>query len=182
VRQGIYVRVADPNAIHARAVQAGAEIVIPLTDMDYGSREFSLRDPDGHLWGFGTYDMGAQGEPSLWPEALYRDATAACAWLERALGFRRSFTTPGPAGEIRHAELRLGSAVFMVAPAAADGQGLRQFISLKFDEADALFGKATAAGATVVREPHDTPYGARACGVRDPGGFLWWISNYTPRP
>lgn len=52
----IYVVVADPDAHHARAVTAGARIVRPLADMDYGSREYSARDGEGNLWSFGTYD------------------------------------------------------------------------------------------------------------------------------
>jgi uncharacterized glyoxalase superfamily protein PhnB len=26
-----------------------------LVDTDYGSRDFSVRDPEGNLWSFGTY-------------------------------------------------------------------------------------------------------------------------------
>lgn len=52
----MYVRVADPDAHHARATAAGAEIVRPLRDTDYGSREYVCRDPEGNLWSFGTYD------------------------------------------------------------------------------------------------------------------------------
>jgi uncharacterized glyoxalase superfamily protein PhnB len=33
----------------------GAEIVSPLTDQDYGSRDYTARDPEGNLWSFGTY-------------------------------------------------------------------------------------------------------------------------------
>jgi uncharacterized glyoxalase superfamily protein PhnB len=51
----VYVVVDDPDALHARAIAAGAEIVRELTDQDYGSREFAARDPDGNLWSFGTY-------------------------------------------------------------------------------------------------------------------------------
>ena len=51
----VYVVVADPDAHHARAVAAGAEIVNQLNDTDYGSREYVARDPEGHLWSFGTY-------------------------------------------------------------------------------------------------------------------------------
>jgi uncharacterized glyoxalase superfamily protein PhnB len=53
---GIYVIVEDPDAHHARAVAAGAEIVRELRDEDYGSRGYSARDPEGHLWHFGTYE------------------------------------------------------------------------------------------------------------------------------
>ena len=58
-RQGIYVRVDDVDAHHARAKAAGAEIVRPLADTDYGAREYSVRDLEGNLWSFGTYDPWA---------------------------------------------------------------------------------------------------------------------------
>jgi uncharacterized glyoxalase superfamily protein PhnB len=51
-----YIVVADADAVHARAQAAGATIVRPLQDMDYGSREFTVRDPEGHSWSVGTYD------------------------------------------------------------------------------------------------------------------------------
>ena len=52
----IYVVVSDPDALFERAQAAGAEITRQLEDMDYGSREFSATDPEGHVWSFGTYD------------------------------------------------------------------------------------------------------------------------------
>ena len=55
----IYVVVEDPDAHHAQAVAAGAEIVYPLTDQDYGSRDYAARDPEGFVWCFGTYIPGA---------------------------------------------------------------------------------------------------------------------------
>jgi uncharacterized glyoxalase superfamily protein PhnB len=51
-----YIVVPDADAVHARAVAAGATIVRPLQDTSYGSREFSVKDPDGHSWSVGTYD------------------------------------------------------------------------------------------------------------------------------
>lgn len=51
----LYVCVADADAQHDRAARAGAKIIRPLTDTDYGSREFSCLDPEGHVWSFGTY-------------------------------------------------------------------------------------------------------------------------------
>jgi uncharacterized glyoxalase superfamily protein PhnB len=57
-----YIVVADADAAHARAVAAGAEIIRPLQDMPYGSREFSVRDPEGHTWTAGTYDPWGKHE------------------------------------------------------------------------------------------------------------------------
>jgi uncharacterized glyoxalase superfamily protein PhnB len=54
--QSAYVVVSDADAIYARAKVAGAEIVIEIKDEDYGGRDFSCRDLEGHLWTIGTYD------------------------------------------------------------------------------------------------------------------------------
>jgi uncharacterized glyoxalase superfamily protein PhnB len=54
--QSAYVVVPDADAHHARAVAAGAEVVYPLKDEDYGGRGYSCRDLEGQLWSFGTYD------------------------------------------------------------------------------------------------------------------------------
>jgi uncharacterized glyoxalase superfamily protein PhnB len=50
-----YVAVDDPDALYERARAAGAEVVMEITDQDYGSRDFSVHDPEGNLWSFGTY-------------------------------------------------------------------------------------------------------------------------------
>ena len=54
-RTTLYVVVDDPDSLHARAKEAGAEIVMEPTDQDYGSRDFAARDPEGNIWSFGTY-------------------------------------------------------------------------------------------------------------------------------
>ena len=51
----IYVVVDDPDAHYERAVAAGAEVVRDLKDEDYGSRGYTVRDPEGNVWSFGTY-------------------------------------------------------------------------------------------------------------------------------
>jgi uncharacterized glyoxalase superfamily protein PhnB len=55
VNQGVYVIVDDIDEHYERASGAGAEIVRPLKDTDYGSREYMTRDPEGNIWSFGTY-------------------------------------------------------------------------------------------------------------------------------
>ncbi|MEA2346519.1 MAG: hypothetical protein QOG62_306 [Thermoleophilaceae bacterium] len=51
-----YLVINDPDERYARAKEHGAEIVRELTDTDYGSRDFTVRDPEGNIWSFGTYD------------------------------------------------------------------------------------------------------------------------------
>ncbi|WP_028937174.1 VOC family protein [Pseudonocardia spinosispora] len=58
-RACLYLAVADPDAAHDRAVAAGAQVVMGLTDQEYGSREFAVNDPEGNVWCFGTYQPAA---------------------------------------------------------------------------------------------------------------------------
>jgi uncharacterized glyoxalase superfamily protein PhnB len=44
---GISVGVADVDAVHAKAVDRGLEIVYPLRDEEWGVRRFMLREPSG---------------------------------------------------------------------------------------------------------------------------------------
>lgn len=59
VTQGIYAVVPDADALWASAMEAGAEVVMAIYNTPYGSREFSVRDPEGHLWSIGTYRAGS---------------------------------------------------------------------------------------------------------------------------
>ena len=54
-RTTVYVAVDEVDTLHDTAKAAGAEIVLAPTDQDYGSRDFSARDPEGNIWSFGTY-------------------------------------------------------------------------------------------------------------------------------
>ena len=54
----IYMVVEDVDAHYKKAKSAGAEIVFDIADQDYGggSREYTCKDLEGHLWSFGSYD------------------------------------------------------------------------------------------------------------------------------
>lgn len=51
-----YIVVADTDAAFARAVAAGARVVTAPHDTHYGSRDFTVADPEGYSWSVGTYD------------------------------------------------------------------------------------------------------------------------------
>ncbi len=57
--QSTYIIVDDADAHYARARAAGAEMVKDIMSPDYGGRLYTSRDPEGHLWSFGTYDPWA---------------------------------------------------------------------------------------------------------------------------
>lgn len=50
-----YLVVDDPDAVFDRAVEAGAKVLRPMVDQDYGGRGGSVEDPEGNHWSFGSY-------------------------------------------------------------------------------------------------------------------------------
>ena len=54
-----YIVLAEVDEAYARAQAAGAAVVRPLKDTGYGSREFTVKDPEGHSWSVGSYDPWA---------------------------------------------------------------------------------------------------------------------------
>jgi uncharacterized glyoxalase superfamily protein PhnB len=183
VRQGIYVHVTDPDAHHARAAAAGASIVSGLKDLDYGSRDYAARDPGGHLWGFGTYDMQApEGEPNIFIGLHYADGAAALGFLEQAFAFRRIFEVPGADGGVGHAELRYGDGTIFVDAGPRDPAAWgdsTEAVHVYVDDPDAHHARAAAAGAQITSPPTSQPW-ARGYYARDLEGFLWGFSNYKP--
>jgi PhnB protein len=49
----VHVYVHDIDTQYARAVEAGADITMPLVDAFYGDRVYEATDPEGHRWHFG---------------------------------------------------------------------------------------------------------------------------------
>jgi uncharacterized glyoxalase superfamily protein PhnB len=56
VTQSAYLVVNDADKVHARVLDNGGAIVLPLQDEEYGGRGFTCRDPEGHIWSIGTFD------------------------------------------------------------------------------------------------------------------------------
>ena len=112
----------------------------------------------------------------------YRDCPAAIDFLCEAFGFERVVIYEDD-GVVHHAELRLGDAMVMLGTARDDDEPSRVGLGWTYigiDGTDALFERAKAAGAEVVREPFDTDYGSRDFGVRDPEGNVWNFGTYDP--
>ena len=129
---------------------------------------------------------------SVIPTLRYRNAPAAIDWLCTVLGFERHVVYEGANGLIDHAELSLGGGMVMLGSARDDayGRGFKAPAELGgvetrstyivVPDADAVFARAEAAGATVVRPLKDTGYGSREFTVKDPEGHSWSVGTYDP--
>jgi uncharacterized glyoxalase superfamily protein PhnB len=54
-----YLAVDDVDEHFERVRAAGADVVYPPRDTDYGSREYAVRDPEGQVWSVGNYRPAA---------------------------------------------------------------------------------------------------------------------------
>jgi uncharacterized glyoxalase superfamily protein PhnB len=123
--------------------------------------------------------------PTIWPALAYADAPTAIRFLIKAFGFVETLVVPGEGGrEIAHAELRWpeGGGI-MLGSTSDDNEFSRRKPGMSStyvvtDAPDALFDRATAAGAEVVRGLRDEDYGSRGFTVRDPEGNLWSFGTY----
>lgn len=57
--RSVYIVVENVDAVYERAIAAAGNITRPLQETPYGSREFGVKDPEGHSWGVGTYNPWA---------------------------------------------------------------------------------------------------------------------------
>ena len=113
------------------------------------------------------------------PYLLYEDVEAAAEFLTRAFGFREVDRTTGAAGGT-HLELEVrpdGSSVYAgQAPAGFQGPakvGGTSLVYVLVEDVDAHYERAKAAGATIVEELVDTPFGHRRYTCDDPQGHEW---------
>ena len=120
---------------------------------------------------------------ALTPMLAVRDAAAAIDFYKTALGAKEVGDRHVWEGKIGHAELQIGGARVMLAdefdghnhsPAQLGGTAV--ILHLLVADCDRSTAAAAAAGAEVIREPQDAPYG-RVCKLRDPFGHVWMLNG-----
>jgi PhnB protein len=117
------------------------------------------------------------------PYLLYEDAAAAIDFLTRAFGLRERLRVPTEDGRVSHAELDLdGSLVMLGEPGpeyrSPKAAGTRHaLVHVSVDDVDAHFARARDAGATIIEEPADQPYGDRRYAAEDPEGHQWFFAQ-----
>jgi uncharacterized glyoxalase superfamily protein PhnB len=131
---------------------------------------------------------------TLYSGLSYVDAPAAIAWLERAFGIAAEQIYPGEPGTIAHAQLRAGRDLLMLGTARSDDFGKRTSpralggigttaLYLHVDDIEALYAKANAARATIVRPLGDTSYDdSKTFTTEDCEGYVWSFGTYAVSP
>jgi uncharacterized glyoxalase superfamily protein PhnB len=115
------------------------------------------------------------------PYLLYEDGEAAIEFLTRAFGFREVDRTTGAAGGL-HAELEVppGGQVYLGQPRKFRNPaevGRTSLVHVLVDSVDAHYERAKAAGAQIIEELNDLPFGHRRYGCVDPQGHEWYFAQ-----
>ena len=126
-----------------------------------------------------------RGYEGVTPYLIVKGAAAAIEFYKKALGAAELYRLPMPDGRVGHAELRVGSAIVMLAdefpemdaksPGAFGGTPVS--LLLYVPEVDAAVARAVAAGARVKRPVKDQFYGDRSGTFEDPFGHVWTLAT-----
>jgi len=117
------------------------------------------------------------------PYLLYEDGEAAIEFVTGAFGFQEVDRSIGGAGGL-HAELEVGPGggrVYLGQPPSGfrnpSEVGRTFLVHILVDDADAHYERAKAAGARIIEEPNDLPFGHRRYGCADPQGHEWYFAQ-----
>jgi len=119
----------------------------------------------------------------------YSDVGAALTFLSKAFGLKKSGAAMRDAsGTIRHAAMKLGDSQVMMGSPPGRYRNPRRLgqatASLYVDvgNVDRHCARARKAGAKIIEEPAETPYGARRYGAEDPEGQQWYFAQEARKP
>jgi len=119
------------------------------------------------------------------PHLVVRGATRAAEWYAQALGAEERGRIEVPGGKLMQVELRIGDATVMIADEFPDLDvlspesigGTATVLHLDTADVDALWERATAAGAEVRQPLGDTFWGERYGQISDPFGHRWGLAQ-----
>jgi PhnB protein len=122
---------------------------------------------------------------TITPQLVVKGVAEAIDWYTRALGANELLRNMAQDGKsIMHSELLLGDSRFfvvdefpgsMASPASLGGTSIT--LHLYVQDVDAVFGRAVAAGATVLMPVADQFWGDRYGILKDPFGHRWSIAS-----
>jgi PhnB protein len=119
------------------------------------------------------------------PHLVVRGAARAAEWYAQALGAEERGRIEVPGGKLMQVELRIGDATVMIADEFPELDvlspesigGTATVLHLETADVDALWERATAAGAEVRQPLGDTFWGERYGQISDPFGHRWGLAQ-----
>ena len=133
--------------------------------------------------------MPAQPIPSgyhtVTPHIVVNSASDAIEFYKRAFGAEERARMETPDGsKVMHAEMTLEDGVVMMGTPGPDFRNPKHLgqatssLYVYVDDVDAHCTRAREAGAEIIEEPADQPYGDRRYGATDPEGHVWYFASH----
>jgi PhnB protein len=118
------------------------------------------------------------------PYLLYSGCEDALDFLSRAFGFEETLRYIGAEGYVNHAEMAVGDGHIYMGNPGPQYRNPRQlgqetvgiYVEIH-EDVDAHYERAKTAGAEILEEPADQPYGHRRYTARDPEGHQWYFAQ-----
>jgi len=132
-----------------------------------------VKDPAGNFWYIATHKGESYIPKGLNNVNVYLHplrAEPVITFLKRAFG-RRNWKVRFADGVVHHAEIRVGDSVMEMGEAHGKYPPMPAMFYLYVPDADAVYRRALAAGATSISEPTDQAYGDRSAGVKTRSGI-----------
>jgi len=125
--------------------------------------------------------------PRVTPYLAIDGAAAAIEFYKKAFGATERMRMDAPGGKIGHAEIEIEGGLIMLADECPEMSfmspktigGSPVMIHMYVADVDTFFGRASAAGATVLRPVADQFYGDRSCTLKDPYGHTWSFATHV---
>lgn len=119
-----------------------------------------------------------KGFHTLAPYLVVKGAGKLLEFCSQAFGAEVKGRFPLPDGTLMHAEIQIGDSMVEMGDAGGKWAPLEAALHLYVPDADAVYERAIAAGATSLYAPMDQPYGDREGGITDPCGNSWYIATH----
>jgi len=126
-----------------------------------------------------------QGYTTVTPSITLNDTPKAIEFYKKAFGATERSRVPGPDGKIVHAEIQIGNAIIMMNDECMGQRSPKSFggspasFYLYFEDADAAFKKAIAAGGKQLMPVTDMFWGDRMGHFEDPFGYTWNVATHV---
>ncbi|MGE0447405.1 MAG: VOC family protein [Vicinamibacterales bacterium] len=118
-----------------------------------------------------------EGYPTVSPYLIVKNAAGTMDFLAKALEATEIRRFTDDKGGIRHAEVRIGDSVVMLADGIEGWPALPTHVHVYVPDVDATYQRALAAGAESVQAPVKKDDADKRGGVKDAGGTTWWIAT-----
>jgi PhnB protein len=161
---------------------------VPLEEMHRRMKNLATGPEGGRMKPATGVDPVPRGFRMVTPYLVAEDGNALIDFVLKAFGAEETERIQTPTGV--HGEVRIGDSMMMIGGGTAGKKFAASLhpnaLHIYVKDADAVYKRALAAGATSIGEPRDQDYGERSGTVKDVAGNFWYIAtskgeSYVPK-